>query len=234
MKRKPIEIMADVINTLNGLQMNKEYNINEIKKRSQIHWETALNYTLLIQFIQEYAPKIHLNAEKKNFQLITHSKQMGNFNIEDQMILYLFLEKAFSLSTATKEFELWNKFLQSKIKSIENSKFFEIEKNMNEKQFYLNRKGKFKAQGLLASINNAMGLFIDNLGQKNQKKRDNFVIKPFRCEKSAYLLRKTINNDENRKNGESDQKSPIQLYTIDCLTNSDIQSHEQLVSAYLA
>lgn len=190
MKRKPIEIVADVINSLNGLQMNQQYSINELKSRSNIHWETASNYLQLIQFIQDYAPKIEMDPETKNFQICAYSNVTQNLPLEEQLILYLFLNKAFSNESMISERELWENLPPDQLRTIENSKYLEMAKFNNENIFMLTRKGKFKAQSILANINRSMAYSIDNCGKKLIPKSENMVLIPFQKNNEIEKLRK--------------------------------------------
>ncbi|RLI63700.1 MAG: hypothetical protein DRO88_09200 [Promethearchaeia archaeon] len=219
MKRKPIEILADVINSLNGLQMNQQYSINELKSRSNIHWETALNYLQLIQFVQDYAPKIELDPETKNFKIYTYSHIMKSFLFEEQMILILFLKKAFSNEKRINERELWNTLPQDKMQSIINSQYIETIERNGKKFFILTRKGKFKAQSILAKINRSMAYSIDNYGKKLIKTSENFVLKPFRQDMALKELRLIKSN----KTTEAFKKFPS---SYDLFNLKDTESNE--------
>ncbi len=159
MKRKPIKIIADLTNILNGYPQNMEIKVNEIKERADIHWNTAKDYLYLIYFIQNMVPK--LTITKKNEKLTISIKKYSNliYSLDDdkRIILQLFMEKAFEEKTAifleTRNHEYLTKLEMEKfIFSIDNRKFF------------LRRSGKIRARQILSNMHLQMENLTDNYG----------------------------------------------------------------------
>ena len=167
MKRKPIDIVADIINSLNGYQEEKKFNINSMKERSNLHWNTSKDYLYLIYFIQKFAPELDIiNSNKNEFKIRKYSKLFTQFSLEEQIIIHLFLEKAFDLDTSINI----NSMIESQfdINELDDSKFIRIFKSgKNHSKIYLSLKGRFKAQGILSRINEKMADFIENHNQIN-------------------------------------------------------------------
>ena len=167
MKRKPIDIVTDIINSLNGYQEEKKFNINSMKERSNLHWNTSKDYLYLIYFIQKFAPELDIiNSNKNEFKIRKYSKLFTQFSLEEQIIIHLFLEKAFDLDTSINI----NSMIESQfdINELDDSKFIRIFKSgKNHSKIYLSLKGRFKAQGILSRINEKMADFIENHNQIN-------------------------------------------------------------------
>ncbi len=184
MKRKPIDITTGLLNILNSFQPNREYNINEIKQKTGFHWQTISDYILLIQLIQEFGTKIKINPKTNKIRTISSSNYIKFLNIEEQIIIFLFIEKAFDESNSISEDMLLNLFPQNKIKTINSSPFIKttLINTLNRKyktRFYLTRRGNFKAQGILASINRKMAEFIDKKADIEITSQSKVDINPF-------------------------------------------------------
>ncbi|MHA1583650.1 MAG: hypothetical protein ACTSWL_00215 [Promethearchaeota archaeon] len=209
MKRKPIDIVADIINSLNGYQNGEKFNINSLKERSNIHWTTTQDYLNLIYFIQKFAPEIEITNQNKRFQIQRQSKYFGQFQFEEQVIIYLFLEKAFDPRSQIYLNTLFESKTQNhlgkEMKVLENSKFIRISKNEEGKSnIYLSMKGRFKAQGLISRINEEMANFIENPNKINLNTIAQLKIKPFRYEYNYES--EFTSNQKMRINWESDNQ----------------------------
>ncbi|MHA1857474.1 MAG: hypothetical protein ACTSXY_12655 [Promethearchaeota archaeon] len=184
MKRKPIDIIVGLLNILNSFQTNREYNINEIKQKTGFHWQTISDYVLLIQLIQEFGTKIKINPKTNKIRIISPSNYFRFLTLEEQIITFLFIEKAFNESNSISEDILLNFFRQNQIKTIKDSPFIKTTFNntiirKNNTGFYLTRRGNFKAQGILASINRKMVEFIDKKANVEFTLQSNEIIKPY-------------------------------------------------------
>ncbi len=184
MKRKPIDITAGLLNILNSFQPNREYNINEIKQKTGFHWQTISDYILLIQLIQEFGTKIKINPKTNKIRTISSSNYIKFLNIEEQIITFLFIEKAFDEANSISEDILLKFFPQNEIKKIKVSPFIKktLINTLNRKHntiFYLTRRGNFKAQGILASINRKMAEFIDKKADVEDISQSKVDINPF-------------------------------------------------------
>ncbi len=201
MKRKPIDITAGLLNILNSFQTNREYNINEIKQKTGFHWQTISDYTLLIQLIQEFGTKIKINPITKKIRIISSSNYINFLTFEEQIISFLFIEKAFDESNSISENILLNLFPQNEIKTIETSPFIKVSiKNIlnrkNITRYYLTRRGNFKAQGIIASINRKMAEFIDKKADVEYISQSNVVITPYQNYPEQINFNPTIHYNE--------------------------------------
>jgi hypothetical protein len=184
MKRKPIDITTGLLNILNSFQTNREYSINEIKQKTGFHWQTISDYTLLIQLIQEFGTKIKINPKTKKIRITSSSNYINFLTFEEQIISFLFIEKAFDESNSISEDILLNLFPQNEIKTIETTPFIKasminILNRKNITRYHLTRRGNFKAQGIIASINRKMAEFIDKKADVEFISQSNVVINPY-------------------------------------------------------
>ncbi|MCF2141050.1 MAG: hypothetical protein K9W44_13410 [Candidatus Lokiarchaeota archaeon] len=253
MKRKPIDIVADILNVLNGYRRGKAFNINSLKEKSNIHWKTTQDYLNLIYFIQKFAPEIEINKQKKEFFICTHSKYFSNFNLENQLIIYLFLEKAFdsknridlnsiidfrnSYNVNCIAYSKFNSMPKSQIKSDQRKKIIsQLKKSeyirvLNSKQkitaVYLSLKGKFKAQGLLSQINEEMAKFIENPHKIEFYNKNENIIRPF-MHKKMYKLRYNSNQLSDIKflNEEFDEMFDKIIYLNDHNESKNLKNKE--------
>ena len=184
MKRKPIDITTGLLNIFNSFQTNRDYNINEIRQKTGLHWQTISDYILLIQLIQEFGTKIKINPITKKIRIMSSSNHMKFLTLEEQIVTFLFIEKAFDETNSISEDILLNFFPHNEIKTINASPFINtilintLNKKFNTK-FYLSRRGNFKAQGILSSINRKMAEFIDKKADVEFISQSEVVIKPF-------------------------------------------------------
>ncbi len=182
MKRKPINIVADIVNSLNGYQKELKFNINAMKERTNLHWNTSKEYLNLIYFIQNFAPEINkVNSEKNEFTISQYSKYFNHFELEEQIIVHLFLEKAFDKKTSINVVPIIE--IQNDINQLGKSEFIRIFKINNNYNGYLNLKGRFKAQGIISRINKKMADFIENPNIVQINSIYQKIIKPFRYER---------------------------------------------------
>ena len=167
MKRKPIEIVAGLLNAFNSFEINKDYNINEIRLKTGYHWETIRDYILLINLIQRFSPTIAYSSKLKRLHVLDRSNHAKSYSLEHQLVIYLFTnrmlnkEQSISLKEIIPDVNLIPKREVARIKG---SSYMQFINSHGEENVFLTRKGKFKAQGLLASINMKMGEYIDNQG----------------------------------------------------------------------
>ena len=213
MKRKPIEITAGLLNILNSFQTNRDYNINEIKQKTGFHWQTISDYILLIQLIQEFGAKIKINPKTNKIQILSPSNYLEKLTIEEQMIVFLFIEKAFDDFTSIPEVILFNSFPQNDIETIINSPFIItiLSHNMKRKtnpRFYLSQRGKYKAQGILSSINRKIAEFIDKKADIEIASKSKIVIKPFQNESELKI---TPSSSQNKIRETPSRKKDIKL-----------------------
>ncbi len=97
MRRDPLSIVSILIQTLESLNENTDYNFNEVSNRSNLHWETVKKYIFLIKHIQNLAPIIEIESNK--FRLMKKVKDQS-LNIQTKLLLSLFYSKAFHEETA--------------------------------------------------------------------------------------------------------------------------------------
>ena len=95
MKRKPIQIMAGLINALNSFPNDKEYSINKIHDETNYHWNTVNDYIKLIILVKKFAPELKIMKETNEIVIIKQSPYFKTLNEMEQFVLYLFISRAF-------------------------------------------------------------------------------------------------------------------------------------------
>ena len=159
MKRKPIQIMAGLINALNSFSNNKEYSINKIHDETNYHWNTVNDYIKLIILIKKFAPELKIMKETNEIVIIKESPYFKTLNEMEQLVLYLFISRAFDKqSVIDKKKIILNNGFNPQI----SKEFKELINSTSDDGYYLSLKGKFRAQGILASIYKKMVDFIEN------------------------------------------------------------------------
>ncbi|KKN67837.1 hypothetical protein LCGC14_0457170 [marine sediment metagenome] len=159
MKRKPIHILAGLINAMNSLDKDHEYSINEIHEKTNYHWNTVSDYIKLIILTKEFSPNFEIDEKSNGIIITKESPYFKNFNIFEQFLLYLFKSKAFNEESAINK----NKIVLSDRSELNpNEEFKAFIKYTSNNGLYLTLKGKFRAQGILASIYSDMCDYIEN------------------------------------------------------------------------
>ncbi|MHA1520560.1 MAG: hypothetical protein ACTSRK_10305 [Promethearchaeota archaeon] len=159
MKRKPIKIITDLTNILNGYPQNMEIKINEIKERTDIHWNTAKDYLYLIYFIQNLVPKLNISKieEKLTISIKENSNLIHSMDDEKRFIIHLFVQKAFEEETAI--------FLETR--NHEYLAKLEMEKlifSIDGRKYFLRRSGKIRAKQILSNLYLQISNLSDNYG----------------------------------------------------------------------
>lgn len=181
MKRKPSSIVTGLINILNSLRKGSEYSINQIKDKTGFHWETIHDYIILLRLIEEFGPKIEFNPQNKKIKIKEYSKPFVKLNLEDQIVLFLFLEKKFGEDSSCEIKELKHDFSTKKLAELKKSKYFQFNSRKTS-MIYLSKLGKFRGQGILSSIHGEMAEFVDKKANYELNKENREVIKPFHQE----------------------------------------------------
>lgn len=142
MRRDPLSIISILIQTLESLNENKIYNINEISTISSLHWETCKKYINLIRYIQNLAPVISLN---NNEVKIVNKASYQNLKPEKKVLLFLFYSKAFNDKSAIELLEDHRKQIN-----------ILIEQNYIERtpdnRFFLKKTGKISSHRIYKEI----------------------------------------------------------------------------------
>ncbi len=99
MKKDPFDIIISIIYSLNLLEENREYNINELKSITVLdrHWLTIQKYLKIIEKIQKYCPNIEFDDSKL---IINDSKIYKRFSEKEKFIIYLFNQGALNSENA--------------------------------------------------------------------------------------------------------------------------------------
>lgn len=169
MKRKPIEIVSEILHYLQTIPPKSKISLIDVSKSTKTHYETIKEYVNLIQLVQINAPAITYNPKDRKIEIHTYPSIFNRFSIEERIILELFLNKRFDYGSA----ELLRNLsvgmsAEAIYEEIKTSDYFQIillEDNMDNTRIYLRNKGKLKAHGLLASINRIMGEQINFDGE---------------------------------------------------------------------
>lgn len=185
MKRKPIQIMAGLINALNSFPNDKEYSINKIHDETNYHWNTVNDYIKLIILVKKFAPKLKIMKETNEIVIIKQSPYFKTLNEMEQFVLYLFISRAFDKqSVIDKKKIILNNGFNLQI----SEEFKELIKCTSDDGYYLSLKGKFRAQGILASIYKNMVDFIENkIDISSEKISENWLLNFYGDNKNSYL-----------------------------------------------
>ncbi|MHA2008931.1 MAG: hypothetical protein ACXABO_12245 [Promethearchaeota archaeon] len=100
MKKKPSVIFSILINTLNNLDLNTEYSVNEISEKSGLHWQTTNEYLKILMELIKFSPKIKLNVDNNKFRIIEHSDFFKKLSINQQILIHLYENKAYNAENA--------------------------------------------------------------------------------------------------------------------------------------
>jgi len=135
-KKEPINISISLIVSLNLLEENKEYNINEIKTLKNLghHWITINKYLKIFNFINKYCPKLELNGSRLR---IIYSKIYHRLSEKEKFILYLYNNQAFDEKSAVDfikdlNLEQIEESLNYLFKKTQNSRFYLTESGINK------------------------------------------------------------------------------------------------------
>jgi hypothetical protein len=167
MKRKPIDIVAEITNHLIKYSIDSEFSISELSKNTDSHYNTMSDYMILIQMIQRLCPQIHFDAKNKKIKIKGISPGFRKFSQEEQIILHLFSHKIFDFhsSIPISQFENQNPpQLIEKLKNLPYIQLIYLEDDPTQTRIYLKQIGMLKAQGLMASMNRLMGEYIESEG----------------------------------------------------------------------
>lgn len=187
MKRKPINIMAALINALNSYQKDQSYSINQIHEETDLHWNTVHDYIKLINLVKLYAPDLNIDNETNEVIINKQSPYFRKLEKQEQLILHLFLSKAFNEESALKKEKIHLKNGSKLNKDALSREFIEFTPNY---ALYLTRKGKFKAHGILSSVYNNMIDFIDNKTTPKEKSNNSWVLNFYEDDRSSSLKTK--------------------------------------------
>lgn len=184
MKRKPMDIVANVIDILNGLGRDSSYSYNEMKTITGMHYDTIRDYITLIGLIQTFAPKIIIDEKRNKVSVENYSPSFRHLDVVGQFLVILFLEHKFTPENAMNPTQYFSRMSEEDKNAIESSPYFEKITRQAETAFYLSRKGKFKAQGLLASLSLKMAEFTGANGKGQILETYNYEMK----DQSRWLL----------------------------------------------
>jgi len=187
MKRKPIHILAGLINAMNSLDKDHKYSINEIHEKTNYHWTTVNDYVKLIILAKKFAPDLKI-VEKSNVIISKQSPYFKRFNLLEQLILFLFISKAFNEASAIKKYKI---IFSDGSKLDPNREFKDFIAETSNGAFYLTLKGKFKAQGILASVYSDMGDYIEDISKIPSRKSSKVWLLNF-YEKEQLSVKRTI------------------------------------------
>ncbi|MBD3213337.1 MAG: hypothetical protein GF311_12075 [Candidatus Lokiarchaeota archaeon] len=204
MKRKPIQIMAGLINALNPLSKNQNYSINQIHEETNYHWNTVNDYIKLINLVKKFAPDLKIDDKTNEIKIKKQSPYFKNLKKLEQLILYLFISKAFNEESSINKNEIKLNY-DSNLDLNEEAK--EFIKQSNEGEIYLTLKGKFKAQGIFSSLYKKMIDFIENKSNLKENSNRIWLLNFYEDKESPYLKKKKrFLKTTSRQNSEEDEE----------------------------
>lgn len=217
MKRKPIEIMAGLINALNSFSTNEEYSINKIHEETNYHWNTVNDYIKLIMLVKNFAPDLKFNKETNELNIINQSPFFKQLKGMQQLVLYLFISKAFNEGSAIQKEHI--RYSDGSVPEI-SQKFEEYIHLTDNKRYYLSLKGKFRAQGILASIYGKMSDFIEKEQENSaEPKANRWLVNFYGSEKQTYLEKikkakeeKVTQMRQKDETNKSERNIPLEIY----------------------
>jgi hypothetical protein len=187
MKRKPINIMAALINALNSYPMDQSYSINQIHEDTDLHWNTVHDYIKLINLVKYYAPDLNVDNDTNEVIINKHSPYFRKLEKQEQLILHLFLSKAFNKESALKKEKIHLKNGSKLNKETLSREFIQFTSNGD---LYLTLKGKFKAHGVLSSVYENMVDFIENKTNPKEKSNNLWLLNFYEDGQSSPLKTK--------------------------------------------
>jgi hypothetical protein len=164
---KPEQIFLNIINLLNEYKIGQPIQINDLNEKLPHHYNTIKDYLKIIDFIQNACPKIKNNVQTETYELNGYNPLLDRMDQEEQLILYLFIEKIFDEKTARNIDELMGKN-QYNFDAIKKSPYinytYEINKISNNRivKIWLSRRGGLKAQGLFSKLYEIMKNYLDS------------------------------------------------------------------------
>ncbi|TXT59802.1 MAG: hypothetical protein BAJALOKI2v1_170056 [Promethearchaeota archaeon] len=210
MNRDPLSIILSLIYSLNVLQDDKEYNINELKSLPKMdrHWITIKKYLKIIQIIQKFSPEIKLEDSK--FE-IKNSKIYERFNEKEKLILYLFNNEALREDQAIK---LPDSLFNINIQEYSGYLFHKVEEN----KYYLSKAG----MDLYKSINRDLTDLI-----YNNKDVNDFLPKEELIEEKSFLLKSSEDSaDFEIPSSKESEMERISKFRLENILESDTTSEE--------
>lgn len=139
-KKKPSEIFSILINILNNLDLEKKYTINEISKKSGLHWQTTNEYIKILKHIQLFSPKINVQDNEK-IQVVNFSEKFKDIPISQRILVTLYDNKAFNEASSIEIEKIIDEsdisYFLSDLLSKEH-----ILKATKENRYFISKKGK--------------------------------------------------------------------------------------------
>jgi len=170
MKKDPNLIFLILAETLNKLKFEKKYNINNIRKITQLHWNTIHKYIKIIKFIQDFVPPIDINMKNNKieyFEVRGFSKFINeNYQVFEKLILFLMINNAFNEENSIK-YKTIKEFKCSKkdIKSLSESGLIKIKDN---ETIYLTNLGIRIGSKMFINIDEQLSEFLKSEDDKSK------------------------------------------------------------------
>ncbi|MFO8018229.1 MAG: hypothetical protein R6U96_06305 [Promethearchaeia archaeon] len=204
MKRKPIQIMAGLINAFNSFQKGAKYSINEIHEMTDYHWKTVDNYIKLNILVREFSPKLVIDEKTHEIMIEEQSPYFKKLKPLEQLIVFLFISKAFNETSAIPRKEIT--FLDDSHPTVDEQYKKFINTN-SDNALYLTLKGKYKAQGILASIYGEMIDFIEGKSTLKKESPHPWLLNFYGSSSKSYRARRKMDLREAKPTSEKKRKS---------------------------
>jgi len=199
MKRKPIQIMAGLINAFNSFKKGSKYSINEIHEMTEYHWNTVNDYVKLNILVREFSPKLAIDEKTNEIIIKEHSPYFKNLKPLEQLIIFLFISKAFNETSAIQSQEI--AFIDDSHPTID-EKYKKYFNDSSGEALYLTLKGKYRAQGILASIYGKMIDFIEDKSSPKEEAINPWLLNFYKRPQKRYSKHRKLNLRESKQTSE--------------------------------
>ena len=152
MKRKTIDTIAGVINVLNSFKTMEARDIDELQATTGIPRDEIDDALKTMLVVARFTPRIDVDPDNGTILLIEHSPRVDELPPEDALVLHLFQSRAFDDASSCHDAV---RFLNG----VSTDGEYIVESTSHG--FYLSAKGKARAQGILSSMHEDAGKFID-------------------------------------------------------------------------
>ena len=196
--------MAGLINAFNSFKKGAKFSINEIHEMTDYHWKTVDNYIKLNILVREFSPKLVIDENTNEIMIKEQSPYFKNLKPLEQLIVFLFISKSFSETSAIPSKEI--KFIDDSHPNVD-EKYKKFINTNSANALYLTLKGKYKAQGILASVYGEMIDFIEGKSSLKKECSHPWLLNFYGSSSKSYQDRRKMDLREIKQTSEKKRKS---------------------------
>jgi len=154
MKRKTADSVASVIDVLNSFNPMEPHGIAEIRDKTGLPVGDINEALKVISLIDRFAPEMAMDDANGTFTILGNSKHVDSLPNEEGLLLHLFRARAFDEASARHD-------VARLLNGVTTDGEFIVFVDGADPGFYLTTRGKFRAQGILASVHGDAGKLLD-------------------------------------------------------------------------